>query len=114
MRQPTVNQPPPLHAKEETLPELEELEATTSEKNRGARGTYSGGSTPGPKNDGAAATQIYTKACEHKGAGRNGGVAALTMVASSGWEAAPRRRLLLLLLLLLPLRRRRRDNESED
>ena len=90
MRQPTVNQPPPLHAKEETLPELEELEATTSEKNRGARGTYSRGSTPGPKNDGAAATQIYTKACARKGAGRNGGVAALTMVASSGWEAAPR------------------------
>ena len=115
MRQPTVNQPPPLHAKEETLPELEELEATTSEKNRGARGTYSGGSTPGPKNDGAAATQIYTKACARKGAGRNGGVAGLTMVASSRWEAAPRRCLLLLLLLLrLPLRRRRRDNESED
>lgn len=40
-----------------------------------------------------------------------GGKAALTMVASLGWVAAPRRRLQLLLLLLLP-RRRRRDDKS--
>jgi len=78
MRKPTVNQPPPLRAKEETLPELEELEATTAEKNGGARGTYSGGSTPGPKNDGAAATQIYTKACARKERG-----------GTEGWRRSP-------------------------
>jgi hypothetical protein len=53
-------------SKRETLPELEELKRSLRHLERRLYGRLN--------KDGDAATQIYTKACARKAAGRNGGV----------------------------------------